>query len=316
MTMGAVAALVFLRADARGAFTHKRLLLVLLLMLVLATSHITLSFIRVFIGFISKGGLSDSPSTYFQNISNTILVVKDGVFLVQTLLGDSVNVWRCYVVCGQKKRVIVAPLITMISGIACSCMVEDTLVHATSGSIFSAPSRWIKAFHILMLVTIIYCNVAIVWTIWRAGNFQENGSKLLPILIVIIETSALYTSNLIAFLVVYLNNSNGQYIALDLITPLVPVVFCMIILQIKYHQANNTRYYADSSPTTGASISWATVRRTFQHKTRRENTTTTLSTLSVQPVEVNITADASDSYSERDVTEQRYKNHPDRLDQP
>ncbi|TFY71110.1 hypothetical protein EVG20_g1884 [Dentipellis fragilis] len=313
MTMGAVAALVFLRGDARGAFTHKRLLLVLLLMLVLATSHIILSFIRVFIGFISKDGLPGGPSAYFVNISNTILVAKDAVFLVQTLLGDSVNVWRCYVVCGQKKKVIIAPLITMITGIVCSCMIEDTLAHATSGSIFSAPSRWIEAFHILMLVTIIYCNVAIVWKIWRAGNFRQSGSRLLPVLIVIIETGALYTSNLIAFLVVYLSNSNGQYIALDLITPLVPVVFCLIILQIKYHQANNTKYYAENLDTTGPAISWATVCRTFQHQKRRDNATTT-STLAVQPVEVNITADASDSYSEQDVTEPRHKNLPDHLD--
>ncbi|TFY71109.1 hypothetical protein EVG20_g1885 [Dentipellis fragilis] len=313
MTMGSVTTVVFLKADSQGALTHKRLLLVLLLMLLLATTHIILSFIRVFIGFISKLDLPGGPSAYFVTISNNVLLAKDGLFIVQTILGDSVNVWRCYVVCGQKKRIVAAPLVTLIAGIVCSCMIEYTLAHATSGNIFSAPSRWIKAFHVLMLITIVYCNAAIVWKIWRVGNFKHGGNKLFPVIIVIIETGALYTSNLIAFLVVYLNSSNGQYIALDLITPLVPVVFCLIILQIKYLQANDSKYYARTLDTTGPAISLATIRQTLHRQKRPNNAATTLSGFRVQPLEVNITVDATDFYSEQDVTEQQ-KSPLDHLD--
>ena len=45
--------------------------------------------------------------------------------------------------------------------------------------------------------------------------------SLFPVMIVIIESGALYTSGIIAFLCTYLAGSNGQYPALDLITPLV-----------------------------------------------------------------------------------------------
>ncbi|KAA1477754.1 hypothetical protein DENSPDRAFT_875409 [Dentipellis sp. KUC8613] len=335
LTMGTVTTIVFLRADSQGALTHKRLLFVLLFMLLLATTHIILSFIRVFIGFISKRDILGGPSAYFVTISNNVLLAKDGLFIVQTILGDSVNVrsfeflrymehakcnvqvWRCYVVCGQKKRVIAAPFVTLIAGIVCSCMIEYTLAHSKTGNIFTAPSRWIKAFHVLMLITIIYCNAAIVWKIWTVGNFKHGGSKLFPVIIVIIETGALYTSNLVAFLVVYLNSSNGQYIALDLITPLVhcrllkavqPVVFCLIILQIKYLQANDSRYYAKTSENTGPAISLATIRRTLHRRKRRTNAAATLSGFNSQPVEVNITVDATDFYSEQDVTEQLHKS--------
>lgn len=70
---------------------------------------------------------------------------------------------------------------------------------------------------------------------------------------VIIESGAIYTASVLCLLVSYLVNSNGQYPALDLITPLVVsssqirigtsnnsrnaqgVVFCLIVLQIHFH---------------------------------------------------------------------------------
>ena len=44
---------------------------------------------------------------------------------------------------------------------------------------------------------------------------------MLPIIMAIIESGALYSINMLAVLVLYLCKSNGQYTALDIVTPLV-----------------------------------------------------------------------------------------------
>jgi hypothetical protein len=62
----------------------------------------------------------------------------------------------------------------------------------------------------------------IAWRICRAPSFIPNGSpSLLPIFIVIIETGALYAISVLALLVAFLTGSNGQFIAFDVITPIV-----------------------------------------------------------------------------------------------
>ncbi|KAA1477732.1 hypothetical protein DENSPDRAFT_787138, partial [Dentipellis sp. KUC8613] len=177
--------------------------------------HVALSFARVFHGFILLKNVPDRPSAYFSELSSPILIAKDAVYIVQTLLGDGFYIWRCYVVWGKNKKIIIAPSATVLAGIVCACMIEDTLAHAL-GNVFEAPNCWVKAYFFLMFVTTIYCNAVIIWRIWTTDRF-----KRCPTLIVVLEAGILYTSMLIVFLVVYMMKSNGQYIVLDLLTPLV-----------------------------------------------------------------------------------------------
>ena len=61
----------------------------------------------------------------------------------------------------------------------------------------------------------------IAWRIYNTGRFRPSAGNMMPIIVVLIESGALYTSSVIAMLCSYLSGSNGQYPALDLITPLV-----------------------------------------------------------------------------------------------
>lgn len=63
---------------------------------------------------------------------------------------------------------------------------------------------------------------AIVAKIWRARRQVASASRtLFPVIAVIVESGAIYTTSVLGLLVAYLSNSNGQYTALDLVTPLV-----------------------------------------------------------------------------------------------
>ena len=62
----------------------------------------------------------------------------------------------------------------------------------------------------------------IAWRIYRTRRFMPDGlTALLPVLIVIVESGALYATTVLALLVTFLTGSNGQYTVLDIVTPIV-----------------------------------------------------------------------------------------------
>ncbi|KAA1477447.1 hypothetical protein DENSPDRAFT_586650 [Dentipellis sp. KUC8613] len=263
LTMGIVTVVVCVKEwSARGiVVVQKPLLLVMLVMFSLATAHVALSLVRLLHRFAENQNLPRDPASSSLQISTSIFVARDVILLLQTWLGDSVYVWRCYVLWYRRKRVVIAPTITIIVGLVCSCMASYNI--ARSSTIFGAPSGWILASSVLALATNIYCNVVIIWRIWQADRFTR---KHVPVLAVVIEAGVLYTSNLIALLVAYCVNSYGGDIALDLVVQFVPVVFCLIILQINYYRAEGTEVYQGQSSVKGPSqvLPWVVASPTLQ----------------------------------------------------
>ncbi|TFY51693.1 hypothetical protein EVG20_g10879, partial [Dentipellis fragilis] len=213
MTMGAVTALVLIRAHSAGGRAHNTLLLTLFLMLILATSHVALSFAQAFVGFIVMRDAPGGPLAYFSRLSGSVLVAKTALYPFQTLLGDIVYIWRCYVIWGRNKKVIIVPVMTLLASFVCACIIEKDLAHSLQG-VFGSPNDWVISGFALLLGTAIYCNVAIICRIWLTDRSNRS-----HILIVIIEAGLLYTSSLVTFLVFYLTKSTGQLFALDLIIP-------------------------------------------------------------------------------------------------
>ncbi|KAA1478713.1 hypothetical protein DENSPDRAFT_855096 [Dentipellis sp. KUC8613] len=295
VTMSAVTTLLFMRVKAEGGIADKRLLGVLLLMLVLATVHVILSFVRMFNAFFRSHGLT--PATYLANLSNPVFVGKNTVLVLQTILGDGVNIWRCFVVYNSKIRAIVAPLVVMLAGIVAGCFVLATLAQSSeSTTIFSNPNRWIKAYDVFMMSTNVYCTVAIAFKIWITGSHKTSLGNLLPVMVAIVETGALYTASLIAFLITYLAESNGQYVAIDIVTPLVPSIFCLIILQVKFHKAG-PHVFEVSTPHQSkeqSRISFGGLRRAL--KLGKTPNNMGVSTFQMQPVAIQISTEAEEHY--------------------
>ncbi|TFY52710.1 hypothetical protein EVG20_g10436 [Dentipellis fragilis] len=267
LTMGIVTVVVCIKEwSARGiVVVQKPLLLVMLVMFSLATAHVALSLVRLLNRFTENQYLPrGDPATPSLQISTSIFVARDVILLLQTWLGDSVYIWRCYVLWYRHKRVVIAPTITVIIGLVCGSMAAYNIAH--TDNVFGAPSGWIQASSVLVLATNIYCNgeraaVVIIWRIWQADRFTR---KHVPVLAVVIEAGVLYTSNLVALLIAYWVDSYGGDIALDLVTQFVPVVFCLIILQINYYRTEGTEVYQSSVKGPSQVLPWVVASPTSQ----------------------------------------------------
>jgi hypothetical protein len=62
---------------------------------------------------------------------------------------------------------------------------------------------------------------AIVWRIYLVRHFTPDNLLFIPVVIVIVESGALYTTSVLALLIAFLTGSNAQYLMLDVIIPIV-----------------------------------------------------------------------------------------------
>ncbi|KAA1477442.1 hypothetical protein DENSPDRAFT_586310 [Dentipellis sp. KUC8613] len=245
LTVCPITAYLLLKARIEGGRAHKILCLTLLLMLILTTTHVALSIAWIFNGFILARNVPGGPSEYFAQLAGPALVVKIALFSFQTLLGDAIHIWRCYVIWSCSKKIIIVPVMTLLAGLVCACAIQSGLVGSLE-DVCRESNSWVISGFALMFATAVYCNAAVIWRIWRTDTLIGQSH----ILIAIFEGGLLYTSSLVVFLVLFAMRTNMQEIALDLIVHFVPIVFCLVVLQIKYlntDKAPETLVHLDAS---------------------------------------------------------------------
>ncbi|THH14649.1 hypothetical protein EW146_g5708 [Bondarzewia mesenterica] len=235
------------------------LLTVALLMLVLATAHLSIDFVRAFDAFAVQHS-ENGADGYYDVLSNPLFVAKTFIYWAQTLLGDGVIIWHCYVIYAKCLLVVVPPILFVFLAFAAGIIDINTLMHSKlETTIFMTVPPWISTFFVATLLINVYCTFMISWRIYTSISVSfPSGSgfgagNLFPAMIVIIESGALYTSSIVAFLCTYLAHSNGQYPAMDLIAPLVGIVYCLIILQVRLHVGSSV----PSEPSSSDQIHWA-----------------------------------------------------------
>ncbi|KAI0317719.1 hypothetical protein OF83DRAFT_1083428 [Amylostereum chailletii] len=200
-------------------------------MMVLGTAHLVIDLVRFIQAFVTA---SEGAIAYYGDLSHTLHVVKTIIYTTQTFLGDGVLIWRYYVVY-NKRWTLAAPLaVVCVANLAIGYIIGWEFTRARPGTtIFDTAYGWITTFFVLTMFINVSCTVAIAVRIY---SLRLKGHRsLIPTIVVIVESGALYAGGVLGLLIAYLSGTNGQYPALDIITPLTGVVFCLIILQIRFH---------------------------------------------------------------------------------
>lgn len=89
----------------------------------------------------------------------------------------------------------------------------------------------------MTLVTNVTATSLLAYRIWRVNRevsrYRASG-RLASVLRVIIESGAIYSMTIIAALVTFVVNSPGVYVLLDMISPIICIVFNMIIIRVGF----------------------------------------------------------------------------------
>ncbi|OAX34653.1 hypothetical protein K503DRAFT_698338 [Rhizopogon vinicolor AM-OR11-026] len=212
------------------------------LLFLLGTMRVIVDANHVWQGFIS----STDVDMFFEDVTKNTF--KNALYELETLVGDAILIYRCYVVWGRI-QVIIIPIIGWLA-------VATTGTHAvwsisqlspTNANIIfqEETGQWIISFYSVALVTNLISTSILALRLWllhrRSTGIQMTRSHVYPILLIIIECGALYSMSLVTMLATYLVASNSAYIVIDMIGQIIPITFCLIITRTAMLRFNDRR---------------------------------------------------------------------------
>ncbi|KAG2341875.1 hypothetical protein BDR05DRAFT_864712, partial [Suillus weaverae] len=228
-------------------FTYKRrmrdvnrpTIAVATLLFLLSTAHVVAGIIHVENGLVKyRDTFPGGPVAFFTDLVQAMFVVKNAILVLETLLGDGVVIYRCYVV-WQSVRVIILPCI-MWCGVAVFgvCMVYSMSQPQTNNStniFLNATAQWITAFLAFTIATNLLSSGLLayrIWTIERKVSTIHTTKNQTPILRVLVDAAALYSAAVCSSLISFTCSSSGMYVMADLIIPIIPIAFYMVFIRI------------------------------------------------------------------------------------
>lgn len=208
------------------------------LLLVLSTAHIVLGIIRTEYGLVTyRDTYQDDPAVYFADVSQETYVVKNSIYVLQTLLGDAVAIYRCYVV-WQAAWVIILP-----SMLWCGVAVTGALSvygdsQTGSTGIISAEVNMecMGAFCAFTLAANLSSSGLLAYRIWKIERnvSTSRATKVVTtsIMRVIMDSAILYTIALLSTIIGSFCSGSGPFLLIDMLTPIISIAFYMVIIRI------------------------------------------------------------------------------------
>ncbi|KAI4523358.1 hypothetical protein K525DRAFT_254652 [Schizophyllum commune Loenen D] len=184
---------------------------------VLSTMHVVVDARHIFIGFIERVDVADA---YFQSVVRE--TTKNAIYLVETLVADSILIYRCHMVY-QRWEAIVLPvalwLSTAVDGpLAVHAM--DQRSRGMDGYFAQQSYHWVVAFYSSAFSTNIITTSILAYKLWnyhcqscRFGfNVPSGQSAISPIFLTVVECGATYSTALIVMVVIFATATDAQYV--------------------------------------------------------------------------------------------------------
>ncbi|KAJ7129174.1 hypothetical protein C8R44DRAFT_699820 [Mycena epipterygia] len=205
---------------------------------ILATVHISINCMRMMRGYVDHSALDGGPVGYLGILSQWDHVFKNAIYATQSIVGDSVVVYRCWVLWNRNFLVVCIPFLMVFGSAASGYMTCAIFAEIQPGTtVFDGSlDAWVKTFYSLAVAQNIITTSLMAWRIAstdrRASSYRVGQGNLEPILRILVESAALYLRVELILLVLYTCNNNAQFIALEAITPIIGITFNAIMIRI------------------------------------------------------------------------------------
>ncbi|KIK36779.1 hypothetical protein CY34DRAFT_810997 [Suillus luteus UH-Slu-Lm8-n1] len=213
------------------------------LLFLLSTVDVILVIIEVEDGLVKyRNKFPGGSELFFADLLQEIFIAKNVIYTLQTLLGDGVVIYRCYVV-WQSVRVIILPCM-LWCGIAafgiCWVYAPRSSSPVSGGSydqtFIAGEMIWITAFLTFTLATNLFSSGLVayrIWTIERKVSALRVTKRKIPLLRVFVDAAILYSVALCSFIVIiYAYSSAVFYVMGDMLIPIISIAFYMVFIRI------------------------------------------------------------------------------------
>ncbi|EJF57160.1 hypothetical protein BD309DRAFT_994349 [Dichomitus squalens] len=236
------------------------------LLIVLATARFIVDVANVFVAFIRHDPRS-ARLAYLEDVTQPLFAAKHIIFITSLFVGDSFVNYRCWVVWGKNIWVVLLPI-----GLSCVSTVAGYYTMWAYGNLpdqtILSEAKWLKAFFALSLVANALATSMLAFRIWYVDRqrARQRGpiavdaywASLTPIIRIILESGAINAATLFAFVMTLSFGSQGLEVISEMATPLVGIIFSIVILRVG-HRRHDDNYYYNSQQGARASM-WATAR--------------------------------------------------------
>lgn len=228
------------------ALTHKRsvrdinrpVAAAAVLLLILSTAHIILDIFRTEYGLVTyRNTYQGDPAAYFADVSQGTYAIKNSIYVVQTLLGDAVAIYRCYVV-WQAAWVIILPIM-LWCGVAVTGVLSvygDSQTSSTGIISAEVTMECMGAFCALTLAANLLSSGLLAYRIWKIERnvSTSRATKVMTtsIMRVVMDSAILYSIALLATVAGSLCSGSGPFVLIDMLTPIISIAFYMVIIRI------------------------------------------------------------------------------------
>ncbi|KAF9445221.1 hypothetical protein P691DRAFT_735345 [Macrolepiota fuliginosa MF-IS2] len=203
------------------------------LMMMIATTHIVIDFLRALEAFVPTNPQL-TPDQFFKKLSHPYAILNWALYAIQTILGDSILVWRCYVLYDKKWWTVIPGAILIALNTSALVIVVRYLTFAVGANFIHLSRPWMTSWIVATSVLQVFYSAAIVIRIYLTRrSLRWVVRSMSPVVVAMIESTAIYTAAVFLLLLCNALDSNGQFVIMDTIVPLVGVVFCLIAIRIR-----------------------------------------------------------------------------------
>ncbi|KAJ7060106.1 hypothetical protein C8F01DRAFT_1084505 [Mycena amicta] len=173
-------------------------------------------------------------------------IIRDALYMTQCILGDSVAIYRCWILWDCDFRVVAFPLVLLVASIVSGSMACQRLSTVTSyGHIFDpALWDWIAVFYVLALGQNTITTGLMAFRLWlvdrRSKAYNVGRSQFFSTMLLLIESEALYFVLQVVVLAVFLAKSNIQLVLLGSIPPIVGIKFTLVTIRVAFRSRPST----------------------------------------------------------------------------
>ncbi|EMD32217.1 hypothetical protein CERSUDRAFT_126893 [Gelatoporia subvermispora B] len=218
---------------------HRRLMLgVSVLLFMLSTMHMG-AVIKLLLNglIIDSNKFPGGTIGYFKQPSVFPYVFKSAIYIAQTLTGDAILIYRCYML-WRSWWIVALPILMWFAvfvtgtGAVAFCVLTNVTGGVHKGVYTTMLDTWITSFYSFTLATNIITTSILAYKIWvvnrRAARFRQG--SLMHIARIIIDAGALYSVSLILSLIAFAIRSNA-HVLVDAVTQVIAISFYMILVR-------------------------------------------------------------------------------------
>jgi len=234
------------------------MLLAAILMFLLSTAHMGINVYRLLQGYVLDNTTPGGAVAFLYSLTEPTQKAKDAIYCTQSLLGDVLNIYRSWLVWNKNIWVVIFPIMLWFPTAVVGYYIPGYLFEASkwNDNVFTSNFRiYITIWYTLALVQNLITTSLIAIRLWyyerKAGPYRTGNFSLSPIIHIIVESASIYVAAQLVLLITFVSSDNAQYVLLEIITPIVGIVFCLIIVLTGLH-AYHIRV-AEGLPTSFAS---------------------------------------------------------------